>query len=242
VTADEVSDCVRAVREKTQRHVQDLLGENEKLCSLVCALEREVDHHRNERQRIEERIASIEEERLAYLQRSADVETDNASVLNLYVATARIHTSLHHSDVLVAIQEIVTNLIGSEQLAVFEVDRGRASLRLCSAHGVDRAALEGVRFGVGLIGGCAKSGRSFTTGQPPVTAPLGIETELTACIPLVLNGSVTGVVAIFRLLAHKQRLAPIDYELFSLLATQASIALRLRRPSRRGRGRRAQGA
>jgi hypothetical protein len=235
VTADDVSDYVRAVREKTQGHLQDLLCETETLCARVCVLEREVDQHRNERLRVEERIASIEEERLACLQKSADVEADNAGVLNLYVATLRLHGSRHHGDVLVAIHEIVTNLIGSEELAVFEVGPGRSGMRLCYVHGVDPALLEGVRFGEGTIGGCAQSGRAYNAEQQSSTAPAGVETDLTACIPLVVDGSVTGVVTIFKLLRHKPRLAPIDHELFTLLASQASIALHLRRRGRRVR-------
>jgi GAF domain-containing protein len=53
------------------------------------------------------------------------------------------------------------------------------------------------------------------SGEPPVTA----------CIPLSLDGQVTGVIAIFRLLSHKPALAAADKELFDLLASQAAVAL-----------------
>jgi GAF domain-containing protein len=49
---------------------------------------------------------------------------------------------------------------------------------------------------------------------------------LTACIPLVLDGHVIGAIAVFRLLDQKEsKLAPLDFELFDLLATHAASAL-----------------
>jgi GAF domain-containing protein len=48
---------------------------------------------------------------------------------------------------------------------------------------------------------------------------------MTACVPLVVDGRVTGAVAIFRLLEHKRGLEDVDSELFSLLGTQAATAL-----------------
>ncbi len=52
------------------------------------------------------------------------------------------------------------------------------------------------------------------------------DSGLTACVPLVLDGKLIGAIAVFRLLDQKQRrLAPLDFELFDLLATHAASAL-----------------
>ena len=52
------------------------------------------------------------------------------------------------------------------------------------------------------------------------------DSGLTACVPLVLDGNLIGAIAVFRLLDQKQsRLAPLDFELFDLLATHAASAL-----------------
>lgn len=225
---DDLSDYVRRVRENTQKYLRDLLAENEKLCALVHTLERELEQHRKERLRIEERLAAIEVERRAYLERYLDVEAQNANVSNLYVAMARLHGSTSHADVLRAVHEIVVNLIGSEELAVFEMDVDRTGLRLVSSEGVDAASLDGVRPGVGIIGTCAQAGAAYVAGQTGPAAgvdPVGPEGNLTACVPLVVEGVVTGVVAVFRLLRHKPSLEPIDHELLALLGNQAAIAL-----------------
>jgi hypothetical protein len=224
-SGDELGDYVRRVRENTQKYLRDLLAENEKLCALVYTLERELDTQRKDRLHIEERIASIEAERRAYLERYLDVEAQNANVSNLYVATLRLHSSMDHADVLQAIHEIVINLIGSEELAVLETRPEDGGLRLTSSHGIDPAPLDSVPLAAGIIGACVQSGRLYIAGEPPSVAPLGPEKDLTACVPLVVENTVTGVVAIFRLLKHKPRLEPIDHELFGLLSTHAAMAL-----------------
>jgi hypothetical protein len=58
-----------------------------------------------------------------------------------------------------------------------------------------------------------------------VEEPAPGEEGLTACIPLILEGRVTGVIAIFGLLSHKAALEAVDCEIFDLLARQASMAL-----------------
>ncbi len=51
------------------------------------------------------------------------------------------------------------------------------------------------------------------------------EKDLTACIPLKVDGKVTGALALFRLLPQKQGFEAVDHELFDLLATHAATAL-----------------
>ena len=55
--------------------------------------------------------------------------------------------------------------------------------------------------------------------------------DLAACIPLEIDGSVVGYIAIHRLLPHKPSLEPVDLELFDLLKTHAAAALLASRPS-----------
>jgi hypothetical protein len=227
--ADDLSEYVRRVHENTQRYLRGLIADNEKLCDLIRTLEKELDRERRDRLHLEERIAAMDADRRAYLERYLDVEEQNANVSNLYVATLRLHRSIDHADVLTAIQEIIINLIGSEELAVFEVAPEGGVLHVSRACGVDTAPLEQVRFGTGIIGHCAASGRSDLLSSPQTVELPGeqpsYEAGLTACVPLVVEGVVTGVVAVFRLLNHKAKLEPIDHELLALLGSQAATAL-----------------
>src|SRR5439155_1741475 len=78
---------------------------------------------------------------------------------------------------------------------------------------------DGVRLNTraGTAGRVAQQGETYAGGDD--------DSDLVACIPLKLDGRVTGLIAIHRLLAHKASLEPLDHELFDLLATHAATAL-----------------
>jgi len=222
---DDLGVYVRKVQQNTQDYLRDLIAENAKLCALIHTLEGELDRERKDRLRIEERIAAIDAERRSYLERYLEVEAQNANVSNLYVATLRVHGSIGRNDVLAAIHEIVINLVGCEELAVLEMNFDGSALALSSSFGIEPGPFQRVALSSGIIGACATSGRTFIQSEGSDVARSPIETHLTACIPLIVEGVVTGAVVIFRLLDHKPKLEPIDHELFALLGTHAAMAL-----------------
>ena len=68
-------------------------------------------------------------------------------------------------------------------------------------------------------------GRATSDGETYVAGGDLQQATLVACVPLKLDGRITGYIAICRLLAHKNTLEPLDHELFDLLATHAATAL-----------------
>jgi len=120
--------------------------------------------------------------------------------------------------VLAAIQEIVINLVGSEELAVFEVSDDGTELRLVDSFGVEAKKFERIPFGLGSIGQVAAEGQSVVDDGAG-------DGELTACVPLMLGPHAVGAVAVFRLLPQKTGLKPLDRDLFELLRAQAGLAL-----------------
>jgi hypothetical protein len=222
---EDLSEYVRKVHENTQKYLRDLLSENEKLCNLVYTLERELDRHRKDKLHVEERLAAMEAERRAYLERYLSVEEQNSNVSSLYVAMLRLHGSIDHADVLAAIREIVINLVGSEELVIFETNVEGTALIVSSAIGVDASTLARIPFGKGIIGQCAAGAKTYLAKEDSAPPPREGEGDLTACVPLVVDGAVTGAIAIFRLLRHKPKLEAIDHELFALLGTHGASAL-----------------
>src|SRR6185295_19398382 len=99
--------------------------------------------------------------------------------------------------------EIIATLVGSEEMALFERDEKAPVLSLVDCVGIDPVAFRTVAIGAGIIGGTAAKGETYVAGPDEVEEPAAGEEGLTACIPLTLEGRVTGVIAIFRLLAHK---------------------------------------
>ena len=230
---------VQKVSQETNRYVRDLLADNERVRSVAAALEsevavlrREVDAARSamerraeDEARMRRQLASLEHEGGRLTERYLEVEEQNANLANLYVASYRLHGTLDRNDVLEAIREIVANLVGSEQLAIYSTRPDGGALELATSIGVVPEPPATIAIGHGLIGASARDGKTYLfepTGDP---GRLPHERDLTACVVLKLDGVVTGVLAIFRLLPQKISFGALDRELFDLLATHAATAL-----------------
>jgi hypothetical protein len=238
-TDSDPSEYVRKVNEDTRRYAHDLLVDNERLRALLVSAESEKARLQEqvlraqadlalrdkEQERLQGAIQQIEAESRSFSTRYADVESENTNLANLYVASYRLHGTVERREVLVSIQEIVANLIGSEEMAIFELAPDGEALSLIASIGVDPSRYRAIPVGSGIIGRTILSGETFVVHGPDARGELPQEVDLTACIPLKLDGRVTGAIALFRLLPQKAGFEAIDKELFELLATHAATAL-----------------
>jgi hypothetical protein len=135
------------------------------------------------------------------------------------VAAHRLHESLDRKDVLAAIQEIVINLIGSEELAVFELADDGKALRLVDSFGIEPAQYTEMPLREGPLADSIRAGRAYIAEQP------GANTKLTACVPLMAGEQTVGLVALFSLLPQKPQLQQVDHELFDVLRAHGGSAL-----------------
>jgi len=203
-----------------------LRAERECLQERVTGFREEAARQQSRQAEIESHLQQIEEANRRSSEEYVSVQQENANLANLYVASYRLHGTVERREVVLAIQEIVANLIGSEELAILEREPGSAELALAASFGVEEAPLRRIAVGAGLIGRAAATGELYVRGEGEAgMATASGEPPVTACIPLSLDGQVTGVIAIFRLLSHKPALAAADKELFDLLASQAAVAL-----------------
>jgi hypothetical protein len=173
------------------------------------------------------RIATLVEERDRVAAHNLDLEQQNTNLVYLQVAAAQLHATYDRPTALAAIRDIVINLIGSEELAIWAVDERNGALPLLDSCGLDREAWGNVPLDAGQIGLAAVTGQRFVAGSSPAT-PIKArlqEANLTACIPLKLGSRVIAAIGIFSLLPQKGRLEPLDLELFELLASQGAEAL-----------------
>jgi hypothetical protein len=161
--------------------------------------------------RAEATLASLQE-------RCEDLEEDKAHLGRLCVASAQLHASTVHAETLLNLQDVLVNLIGSEEIAVWSLCRDGRTLELRASQGVDADAWRSVTVGEGVVGKAAASGELLTPGPAGPGQP-------TVCIPLKLGERVVGVVALFRLLPHRSRFRPHDHDVFGLVARQAAFAL-----------------
>lgn len=216
------------------REVHAALQANEALRALAASLEAEMnrlheqivslraanERHEKEQARLQAQLESTRAESQRFSARYAEIESQNSNLANLYVASYRLHGTLDRREVIDTIQEIIANLIGSEEAVLFELDPEQQALTAVASYGLPPDALRSVPLGTGRIGEAARSGEIF------VAEPGEAEGDgLTACVPLTLDGRVMGAIAIFRLLPQKAGFVDVDRELFELLATHAATAL-----------------
>jgi len=156
--------------------------------------------------------------------RYIDVEQQNTNLANLYVATYQLHGTLDRDRVLAAIKEVIINLIGSEELAIWEMNGDK--LTLLDSFGIDEDEWARVPLDreAGLVGLVAETGQRYVQGEAELVGT-GREENLSACIPLKLDDTVIGAIAVFRLLPQKSGFEAIDMELFELLGSHAATAL-----------------
>ena len=124
---------VERVREATRALFEDLLESNRRLGLTISVLGKEMDeasredvtelNKRSERWRAEQEsvlglLETIDVEYKRFEEQFHEVERQNANLATLYAAGHALHGNLDRAAVLGGIQEIVINLIGSEEFAI----------------------------------------------------------------------------------------------------------------------------
>ncbi len=140
----------------------------------------------------------------------------------LEAAQKRVRESVGRVDTLEAIREIVTNLLGCEEIGLFSVEHGKSSL--CWSFGIDPqryATLEGFReCGLQRVleGEChvARTARH----DPGDDAP-----QLRVFVPIRSSARTVGVLVMLRLLPQKLDFNEADVKLAKVLSDEIARAL-----------------
>jgi hypothetical protein len=196
-------------------------------------LERQMDVLRDDLELQRSTLTQLQEQRAdaaqaveTLSQRLTTLEDECTNFANFYVAVERLYLAAGRDDAFNAIVEIVANLVGSEEIAIFEVKAG--GLTLTHAHGVSDEPLKQIPLGTGQQGWAASNGHVLLPqSNPPAGMPsaLPYERSLTACVPFLVRGRVTGAVSVFGLLPQKPGLTALDHAIFEALQRHAGLAL-----------------
>ena len=209
--------------EKNELEQRSRGGEPPILVQKAHVLEQEVTALRGELGALREQFTSVEEENRQFADRYVKLERQNSDLISMYVATYRLHSTLDFAEVVRTIKEIVINLVGSEVFGIYVTDDASRTLRLVAHEGLEEGTLTTVRFGEGVLGQAAASGRLWVA---PATADLKADDGAPiAAVPLKIGDHVIGLIGIFRLLMQKDAFGSVDYELFELLGGHAATAL-----------------
>lgn len=224
---------VERVREATRALFEDLLESNRRLGLAISVLGKERDqasredvnelNKRSERWRAEQEsvlqlLETIDVEHRRFEEQFHEVERQNSNLASLYAAGHALHASVDRAAVLSGIQEIVINLIGSEEFAIVAADEALTPLAL---FGMQPQDLAGLTPRSGIIGRAATEQRPLALMRSMPADATGVR----VCIPLQIGERTQGFVIIFSFLPQKEDLQPLDYELFSLVGSQAAAAL-----------------
>lgn len=198
---------------KSKEFTEELLQENERLRSRLAQLQGTVEH--------------LQQQNKDFSSRYAEVEEQNNSLANLYVATYQLHSTLDFREVVEIVKEIIINLIGAEAFAILLLDEKTNELRSIASEGHDEVPGINdisVRRGEGLIGSVAESGQSYYVIDDVDAGPVSVERPI-AVVPLKIKDHVIGLIAMYKLLQQKPAFTAVDFELFALLAAHAATAI-----------------
>ncbi len=231
--SEELVDMLR----KGRAFTEELMCENERLRYRVVQLEAEKlspsetltkelerlrienGHMAQKLEFLDGKFQQVEAENKDFAQRYVEVEEQNESLANLYVASHRLHSTLDSSEVVECIKEILLNMIGSEDFGLFVVDDETGALVRSGYEGETAGGPEKANIipGEGLEGVVALGGEPFFGESGDEGLP--------ACVPLKIKDRVVGLIVIYTLLSHKKGLSVLDHKLLELLAGHAASAL-----------------
>src|SRR6266852_9348322 len=167
--------------------------------------------------------------RVQQLSLREQIERNHFLLMRLNAANARLIQSLEQGDVFEAIAEIIANLLGSEEIAVFDYHPAEKTFSLAWSSGVEADALQPFLCGAGMFGRAVEQGISQFQERQQDGALLPYEKNLTACVILKSSREIVGVIAIFDLLPQKNNLEWADYELLKFLETYGAVAMKFQR-------------
>ena len=220
---------------------EELLEENERLKYQVIRLEEEnraigqIAMSAQAYEELIEKMKLIEEEHLTLMVRyhSAEdqtkefkgryleIEEENNRLANLYIASYQLHSSLDLKEVVRICFEIIINLVGSMDFALFIAD-DRENLVPVRTQGRALDSLPEVAHGQGVIGRAAMDRMLYISGHSNGSASLD---DPMAVVPLIVRKELLGAFVIYSFLNHKPSMTDLDRELLNLLAGHAGTAI-----------------
>jgi hypothetical protein len=182
---------------------------------------------------LERRVTALEAENIQLTERALGAEQRLARAAQLYASVAELHLVSDTDEVVTVIKEIVANLLGCEEMGVYDVQPLGPVCTYVDGIGIDATAFGHLPPAHPLVRS------ALITRQ--VVVPTDSHAELlsglpvSAVIPLVDGNEVCGLVILFALLRQKTKIESADRDLLEALALHAGRALihaRLREQTR----------
>ena len=172
---------------------------------------------------LERRIAELEAENIQLTERALGAEQKLARAAQLYAAVSELHSAADPAEVVTVVKEIVANLLGCEEMGVFEVWPLGPVFTYIDGIGIDADRFATLPPSHPLVQAAYTAGQVVVPADPTAEAVLG--RPAAAIVPLKDGATVCGVVVLFTLLRQKPVLEREDVELLDAVAVHAGRAL-----------------
>lgn len=215
VATQSILSELEEVSSETREYVTALIAENDDLRSLA-----------DQKEALQRSLGELHAQCL-------DLHDSESKLHNelgrIYISASQLSSSISRDEIVLVIQQIVANLIGSEEIVILSAApecEGEPDPEVLSVWGLesDWSSERAAEFA--SIKEVLQTGTSFYVDG---SAETGIENRdsitLNACVVLRAGERVAGAVAIFRLLPQKEMLTKEDRELCELVATLGGQAL-----------------
>ena len=146
------------------------------------------------------------------------------SLAALHALTDHLHGTRDRWAVLQTIQTIASRIARSNEIAVFELNETQTHLVPAASTGIDRTILRPIPMGIGLIGRATER-RELYERFFEADACLVSELHLRACIPLAMDRTAMGAVAIFDQNGRELVQEPLNRDYVAIFAKHAASAL-----------------
>jgi len=225
----QLTEEVLKENERLRDRIAELEGENGRLRAHLASdtamrdLLRKIEALESEKNTLLQRSNAMAAVSDRFTSRHAEVESELASLANLYVATSQIHASSNVRQVLRNIKELLAQLLGAARFGVYIASDDKRELVAVASEGQSFADIATLPVNDGPIGRAFSTGKLFYDTDNDVSK--GTVERPAAAVPLSIDGTPIGVIAIFGTLSQKTAFDDQDSELFRLLGTQAALAL-----------------
>jgi len=215
IAKEEFLNEVRALSDEASAYVQALMTDNEELRTFV-----------GEKEDLLRAMGQLHSQCLELHDSEAQLHNELGRI---YVSATQLSSSISRPSIICAIEEIVINLIGSEEVVILSNESEHGSGRepkVLSVLGVESDWIERRSHDWACVEGVLQTGTSYYADDRDENESIEGELRtLSACIALRAGERVAGAVAIFRLLPQKQAITKSDQDLCEIVATLGGQAL-----------------
>jgi GAF domain-containing protein len=168
----------------------------------------------------EQRLADVESDRAALSEQLAARDRQFSQLMNLYVATYQLHSTLDVNEVKATIGEIASNVLGAEHYALLFWNPEGSQCEIALSQGLENDST----YGGGHYAGGDVAVDATLVDSVMRMGPIDGSTAL-AVVPLSVQGQTLGALVVQKLLDHRPPLGHEDREVLDLLAAHAASAL-----------------